>query len=102
MTHTTTPWKTNKESKVLGGIPITDSVIGDITIARVTVFKRKSESEANAEFIVLAVNSHEALVNALSSWVDTEQEAHFETQGHDVASCHYCIAVEALKLAGEL
>lgn len=60
MTHTPTPWK-NCENAIYGAdrTPICD------TMRVLNVDNNDSPYEANAEFIVRAVNSHEELVEAL-------------------------------------
>ena len=107
MTHTATPWKVIKTSdtKIVRqgneqstiGIWSKDECI-DIAYLRVGMASRVNES--NAEFIVKAVNSHEALVEACKSLEQFET-----TPDKDVVTISYKAiqrAREALKLAGEL
>lgn len=71
--HTPTPWvvvvgKDNSDN----GEPLSPDIFGTITggnegwhIARVWLAGKYLNGEANAEFIVLACNNHDALVKAL-------------------------------------
>lgn len=59
--HTPTPWSANRFAEVTahGGV-ICETIGSDYT---------QPQDDANAAFIVLAVNSHQALVEALQSCV---------------------------------
>lgn len=81
--HTPTPWVQNK----IFGKPAFNIQSGQISIAMVyenigsnVLNDRDGEGEANAQFIVKAVNHHDELVTALSLLRDAAQRV---ADGHD-------------------
>jgi hypothetical protein len=94
--HTPTPWFYNYQHDSIYDAP-------DIRGASVCIagIKRIPDYKANAEFIVRAVNSHNALVAALK-WSRTLIYDHAikDGFGHDIATLACNQMDEALKLAG--
>jgi len=64
VSHTPTPWKVTTTNEVW-----MSSVCGSDGDEIAQCFKFKNESEANAAFIVRAVNSHEELLEAAKSLI---------------------------------
>jgi hypothetical protein len=93
MKHTPTPWRVaieppyEESARIFSG----DIYLGSLGNSDQT----KDETRANAEFIVRAVNSHDALVAALRRIMPHQQSS---THSHD-CGCSYCEAVNALALA---
>lgn len=107
MKHTPTPWKLENRKKdgVMGNV----ITYGTILIAQVfswgkkSKYKMREQSQANAEFIVRAVNSHEALVGALKALVYILYESGEVLHDNGIGYVKELNdALEALKQAGEL
>ena len=75
-THTPTPWRNDLHNNILAG---------DVTVATVWGDNKDKPTKENAAFIVRAVNSHEALLEA----VKTAREMLYEAQeGRDANYAH--------------
>jgi hypothetical protein len=87
MKHTPTPWKLDKE----GGFTITDSSDRTSDASDIAYVNPEKENwgdkydgdpEANGEFIVRAVNSHDALLEALRNCVKNFTWPEFGDEGY--------------------
>jgi NCAIR mutase (PurE)-related protein len=72
--HTPTPWVVTTDSSGFTAINNHDNFRSDFPLA--TMCKGMTQGEANAAFIVKAVNNHEALVSALEKFVHAAIEKH--------------------------
>lgn len=83
--HTPTPWEWLRDdrctSKLKGCVVHAGSAIVAEVLAKAMI-NSQSKSEANAEFIVRACNSHDALVDALKKMVIWHDSIHSWTRPH--------------------
>lgn len=92
MNHTPTPWR--HEKKPYNGYRIISDSGGD----QVIEFSDFEGSEANAEFIVTAVNAHEDLVEALKYLIEeTEKPANEKNIPHVRMICKEALAKAGVK-----
>jgi antirestriction protein ArdC len=91
--HTPTPWMTQKHQRTsLAEESILVESESGRTICDMGCYP-ESEDEANANFVVLACNAHDAILRAipdpeklrlLADWLDKQQMDHQEWSGRDV------------------
>jgi len=99
--HTATPWKVDNKLKQY---VVADEVVG-VRVGYPILSCCTENEETNAEFIVRAVNSHEALVEACNDALELLGGCQCERPKYQQRHNEKCIACkieEALKLAREL
>lgn len=91
--HTPTPWKVGPHTVILsneGGYP---TAIADIAIPIRGKGADYAEQQANAAFIVRAVNAHEELLALLKEVHEYGAHGAKDLEAPIIASCKYCRAI---------
>lgn len=98
--HTAGPWTCHSGEVYVDGPTVFPK--GNDNGIRIALMDREPttpttpcERDANARLIAAAPE----LLAALRSFVEAEQDAHWEEQAHDVKGCRYCEAVAAIAKA---